>query len=152
MRQVLYRSLFLATLLWLVLLQPVVAQDFSQDRLDHIKMIFVPPMKGRLEHYLTNELVRWGHFQVTLNPHDAEALFSDTTDVSVRDFLADPPKIRTTRAKTRGTAFLIDMKTEKVLWSGAVKPSEPFFLGGDKSNRELAQQLVGLLKKDMKQK
>jgi hypothetical protein len=152
MTQLACRSLVLAILLSVILLGSEAAQDLPPGRLDQIKVIFVPPMKGRLEHYLTNEIVRWGHFQITLNPHDADAVFSDTTDVSIRDFLEDPPKIRTTRAKTRGTAFLIDVKDEKVLWSGVVKPSEPFFLGGDKSNHQLAQEIVELLKKDMKAK
>jgi hypothetical protein len=70
----------------------------------------------------------------------------------VKEFLQDPPKVRKTRAKTRGTAFVISMKTEKVLWSAAVKPSESFLLGGDKSNRELAQEIVGQLKKNLQSK
>ena len=115
-------------------------------------MIYVIPMQDRLEHFLTYEIVRWGYFQVTLNPHEADALLSDTTDVSVKELLEDPPKVRKTRARTRGTAFLINMKTEKVLWSAAVKPSEPFLLGGDKSSRQLAQEIVELLRKNLQPK
>jgi hypothetical protein len=51
-------------------------------RLDGVKIIYVIPMQDRLEHFLTYEIVRWKHFQVTLT-HEADALLSDTTDVNV---------------------------------------------------------------------
>jgi len=146
------RSLLFVGLLCAAFSLPIGASDSTRDKLDQTKIIFVIPMKDRLDHFLTHELVRWGYFQVTLNPHEADAALSDTTDVSVKEFLEDPPKVRKTKSRTRGTAFLIDMKTEKVLWSAAVKPSEAFILGGDKSNRELAQEIVGLLKKDLQPK
>ena len=44
---------------------------------------------------------------------------------------------------------LIDLKTEKVLWAVAKKPSEFFFLGGDKSTPELAEEIVGQMRKDL---
>jgi hypothetical protein len=109
-------------------------------------------MKDRLEHFLTNEIVKWGQFEVTLNPREADALLSDTTDVNVKELLSGQAKIRRTTARTRGTAFLIDMKTEKVLWSAAKKPLGSFLGGGDKSARELAQEIVGQLKKDVTKK
>ena len=52
--------------------------------LDGVRTIYVIPMKDRLEHFLTNELVKWGHFEVTLNPRQADALLSDTTDVDIK--------------------------------------------------------------------
>jgi hypothetical protein len=147
-----FSRILLLGLLCSSLSQPVEASDNTQDRLDQVKTIFVIPMKERLEHFLTHELVGWGYFQVTLNPHEADALLSDTTDVNVKELLQDPPKVRKTKARTRGTAFLINMKTEKVLWSAAIKPSESFLLGGDKSNRELAQEIVRELKKNSQPK
>ena len=123
-----------------------------ENKLDNVKTIYVVPMKDRLEHFLTNEIVKWGQFEVTLNPREADALLSDTTDVNVKELLSDQAKIRRTTARTRGTAFLIDMKTERVLWSAAKKPSGSFLAGGDKSARELAQEIVGQLKKDVGKK
>jgi hypothetical protein len=120
--------------------------------LNGVKTIYVIPMRDRLEHFLTNELVRWGHFEVTLNPRQADVLFSDTTEVDIKTLMMADAKIRKTTARTRGTAFLIDLKTERVLWSVAKKPSESFFLGGEKSTRELAEEIVGQLKKDMQGK
>ncbi|MCI0417752.1 MAG: hypothetical protein L0387_33260 [Acidobacteria bacterium] len=117
--------------------------------LDAAKAIYVIPMKDRLEHFLTNELVKWGRFEVTLNPRQADALLSDTTEVDIKQLMTPDAKIRKTSARTRGTAFLIDLKTERVLWSAAKKPSESFFLGGDKSTRELAEEIIDQLRKDM---
>src|SRR2546428_1203916 len=126
-----------------------IANEAVEKKLDNVKTIYVIPMKDRLEHFLTNEIVKWGQFEVTLNPREADVLLSDTTDVNVKELLSDSAKIRRTTSRTRGTAFLIDMKTEKVLWSAAKKPSGSFLGGGDKSARELAQEIVGQLKKDV---
>jgi hypothetical protein len=124
----------------------------SSGGLNGVRTIYVIPMKDRLEHFLTNELVKWGHFEVTINPRQADALLSDTTDVDIKTLMTADAKIRKTTARTRGTAFLIDLKTERVLWSAAKKPSESFLLGGVKSTRELAEEIVGQLRKDMQAK
>jgi hypothetical protein len=123
----------------------------TSSGLNGVRTIYVIPMKDRLEHFLTNELVKWGHFEVTINPRQADVLLSDTTEVDIKNLMTVDAKIRKTTARTRGTAFLIDLKTERVLWSAARKPSESFF-GGVKSNRELAEEIVGQLKKDMQGK
>ena len=126
------------------------APDLSPSTaLANVKFVYVIPMKDRLEHFLINELVRWGHFEVTLNPRQADALLSDTTEVDIRQLMIPDAKIRKTAARTRGTAFLIDMKNERVLWSTAKKPSDSFFLGGVKSSHELAEEIVAQLKKDL---
>ena len=124
----------------------------SSSALNGVRTIYVIPMKDRFEHFLTNELVKWGHFEVTLNPRQADALLSDTTEVDIKNLMTTEDKIRKTTARTRGTAFLIDLKTERVLWSAAKNPSESIFLGGMKSTRELAEEIVGQLKKDMQTK
>jgi hypothetical protein len=107
-------------------------------------------MKNRLEHFLTNELVRWGRYSVTLNPRQADAVLSDTTEIAMKDLMLPDAKIRKTTARTRGTAFLLDVKTEKVIWSVAKDPSQSFLLGGEKSTRELAKEIVQQLKEDLK--
>ena len=121
----------------------------SSGGLNSVRTIYVIPMKDRLEHFLTNELVKWGHFEVTINPRQADALLSDTTEVDIKTLMTADAKIRKTTARTRGTAFLIDLKTERVLWSAAKKPSESFFFGGVKSIRELAEEIVNQLRKDV---
>ena len=128
---------------------PTTSNASFSNALSGVRTIYVIPMKDRFEHFLTNELVQWGHFEVTLNPRQADALLSDTTEVDIKNLMTVDAKIRKTTARTRGTAFLIDLKTERVLWSAAKKPSESFFLGGTKSTRELAEEIIGQLRKDM---
>ena len=132
--------------------QPAAAPEPHADpaSLGSIKTIFVVPMKNRLEHFLTNELVRWGRYSVTLNPRQADAVLSDTTEIAMKDLMLPDAKIRKTTARTRGTAFLLDVRTEKVIWSVAKDPSQSFLLGGEKSTRELAKEIVQQLKEDLK--
>jgi hypothetical protein len=127
---------------------PVTPHD-ERRTLGTVKSIFVMPMKNRLEHFLTNEIVRWGRFEVTVNPHQADALLSDTTEVDIKELMSRDAKIRKTPARTRGTAFLIDLKTEKVLWSAAKKPATSFFLGGEKSTPELAHEIIAQMRRDL---
>ena len=129
-----------------------VPQPSSSRGLDGVRTIYVIPMKDRLEHFLTNELVKWGHFEVTINPRQADALLSDTTEVDIKNLMTADTKVRKTAARTRGTAFLIDLKTERVLWSVAKKPSDSFWMGGVKSVREIGEEIVSQLKKDMQGK
>ncbi|MBM3803734.1 MAG: hypothetical protein FJW26_15640 [Acidimicrobiia bacterium] len=117
--------------------------------LSGVRTIYVIPMRDRLEHFFTHELVKWGRFEVTINPRQADALLSDTTEVDLKQLMTPDAKIRKTAARTRGTAFLIDLKTERVLWSAARKPSDSFWMGGAKSVRELAEEIVGQLRKDV---
>ena len=138
-----YRNLHFFLFTYLFCSSILGGSEAAENKLDNVKTIYVVPMKDRLEHFLTNEIVKWGQFEVTLNPREADALLSDTTDVNVKELLSDQAKIRRTTARTRGTAFLID---------AAKKPSGSFLAGGDKSARELAQEIVGQLKKDVGKK
>jgi hypothetical protein len=69
----------------------------SSSALNGVRTIYVIPMKDRFEHFLTNELVRWGHFEVTLNPRQADALLSDTTEVDIKNLMTVDAKIRKPR-------------------------------------------------------
>lgn len=129
--------------------EPAPAAQHDQAGLAGVRTIFVMPMKNRLEHFLTHELVKWGRFDITVNPQQADAVMSDTTELDIKQLMSRDAKIRKTLARTRGTAFLIDLKTEKVVWAVAKKPSESFFLGGEKSTQELAKEIVGQLKRDL---
>ena len=116
--------------------------------LAQIKTIYVVPMRGGMDHFVTNELVKWGRFQVTLDPHQAEALFSDSTKVDINAIMNNPQKVPKALS-TRGTLFLINLRTGQVLWSVYKKPTEPYILGGDKSDPELAHDMIASLKKEI---
>ena len=135
-------------LLFLVTPSEMTAQGLEMQSLDQVKTIYVFSMRGGMTNYLTSELVRWGRFQVTLNPHQADALLSDSTKVDLKTLMVNPRASQKT-SSARGTLFLIDLRTENVIWATAKKPSESFFMGGDKSNPELAHELIMALRKDL---
>jgi hypothetical protein len=126
----------------------IVAQGPIAQTLAQTKTIYVVPMRGGMDHYLTNELVQWGRFQITVNPQQADALLSETTKVNIAAIMTDPQKVQKAFS-TKGTLFLIDPRTLQVLWSVYKKPNEPFILGGDKSNPELAHDMISALRKDL---
>ena len=134
--------------LLLVTASSIDAQGLETQNLAQVKTIYVFPMRGGMTNYVTSELVRWGRFQVTLNPHQADALLSDSTKVDLKTLMVDPKAPQKT-SSARGTLFLIDLKTENVIWAIAKNPSESFFMGGDKSNPELAHEMIMALRKDL---
>ena len=148
MREVVFRLPLVIIALLLAADSAISVQGPATQNLAHVKTIYVVPMKGGMNHYVTNELVQWGRFQVTLDPHQADALLSDTTKVDISAIMTDPKKLQKT-VSTRGTLFLIDLKTEKVIWTVYKKPYEPYILGGDKSSPELAHDMITALKKDL---
>ena len=147
MREVVFRVA--VAVISLLFASPVfVAQGPGTQSLAQTKIIYVVPMRGGLDHYVTNELVQWGRFQITVDPQQADALLSDTTKVNIRAIMTDPQKVQKAFS-TRGTLFLIDPRTLQVLWSVYKKPNEPFLFGGDKSNPDLAHDMILALRKDL---
>ncbi|MEW5977492.1 MAG: hypothetical protein AB1898_17000 [Acidobacteriota bacterium] len=122
----------------------------AQASLADVRIIYVVPMRQNMDQLLTSELVKWGHYQVTINPRQADAFLSDNTLVSIQEWLKQEAGARRTSSRLRGTAFLIDVRSEKVIWSTSKKPSGSFLSGGDKSNRELAAEIVDQLREDLK--
>jgi hypothetical protein len=126
-----------------------VADEPPKHSLDVVKVIYVMPMRNRMDHYLTAELVKWGHYQVTLNPKEADAIFSDVPQIDVKSLLEDPSKVTWASRASRGNGFLIDPKTEKVIWSASKDPSTSYlFYTEYKSVKGLAHEIIGQLKKD----
>jgi hypothetical protein len=133
------------------LLAPAVsmANDPPRPGLDAVKAIYVMPMKNRMDHYLTAELVKWGHYQVTLNPQQADAILSDVPQIDVKGLLQDPSKVTWASRASRGNSFLIDPKSEKVIWSASKDPSTSYLVYTEyKSVKDLAHEIIGQLKKD----
>lgn len=147
MREVAFR-IAVAVISLLFVAPVIVAQAPIAQTLAQTKTIYVVPMRGGMDHYLTNELVQWGRFQITVNPQQADALLSETTKVNIGALMTDPQKVQKAFS-TKGTLFLIDPRTHQVLWSVYKKPNEPFILGGDKSNPELAHDMISALRKDL---
>jgi hypothetical protein len=126
-----------------------VANEPPKPGLDTVKMIYVMPMKNRMDHYLTAELVKWGHYQITLNLQQADAILSDVPQIDVKGLLQDPSKVTWASRASRGNAFLIDPKSEKVIWSASKDLSTSYLVYTEyKSVKDLAHEIIEQLKKD----
>ena len=107
-----YRAILLfGTLLILFASSYAAAEEASQVHLNSVKVIYLIPMKDRVDHYLTAELVRWGQYEVTIDPHLADGILSDVPHIDLKGLMEDPPKIVRTSKASRGIAFLIDPKS-----------------------------------------
>ena len=127
-----------------------VAEETSQVHLDSVKVIYLIPMKDRMDHYLTAELVRWGQYEVTIDPHLADGILSDVPHIDLKSLMEDPPRIVRTSKAARGIAFLIDPKSEKLIWSTSKDTSTSYLVHTSyKSAKDLAHEIVEQMKKDV---
>jgi hypothetical protein len=114
-----------------------------------IQVIYIVPMRNKMEKYLARELTKWGRFQVTLKPKDANALLSDSPAINVEDILqAKTAAIRTNEGNP-GNMFLISCQTEKILWATREKASSLNPLAGPKTLDGLAEGIIGNLRHDV---
>ncbi len=129
---------------------PLTAQEkVPKLSLENVKVIYVMPMKDRMDHYLTSELVKWGRYEVTLNLRQADAILSDVPQIDVPALLEDPSKVTRASRTSRGTAFLIAPKSQKVIWSASKNPTVSYLVHTEyKTSKDLASELVEQMKKD----
>ena len=128
---------------------PAVEHTKPALTLNTVKVIYVIPMKDRMESYLTAELVKWGRYEVTINPQLADAIFSDVPQIDIKALLADPSKFNHPSKSPRGMAFMIDPRSEKVIWSTSKNLSTSYLIHTDyKSAKDLAHEIIKQLKED----
>ena len=141
---------FIGSLVILSAASLAVAEEVSPVHLDSVKVIYLMPMKDRMDHYLTAELVRWGQYEVTIDPHLADAIFSDVPQIDLKALMEDPPRFVRSFKASRGNAFLIDPRTEKMIWSTSKETSTSYlFHTSYKSPKDLAHEIVGQMKQDL---
>ena len=142
--------LLFGTLLVLFASSAAAAEEASQVHLNSVKVIYLIPMKDRMDHYLTTELVRWGQYQVTIDPHLADGILSDVPHIDLKGLMEDPPRIVRTSKASRGIAFLIDPKSENLIWSTSKDTSTSYLIHTSyKSAKDLAHEIVEQMKKDI---
>lgn len=114
-----------------------------------VQVIYVVPMKNKMERFLIRELAKWGRFQVTLKAGDADALLSDSPNINVQEILqGKAAAIRTNEGKP-GNVFLISRQTEKVLWATGESTTSHNPLAGPKTLEGLAEGMIGNLRHDV---
>jgi hypothetical protein len=69
-----------------------------------VKTIYLLPMSGGLDQYLTNWLTREGHFQVVTDPQDADAILTDRVGEAFESRMAAlyPPEKEEPKVETKG--------------------------------------------------
>lgn len=150
----------------------------SGQDLSSVHSVYLLPMGRGLDQHLANRLTQEHVFQVVTNPKMADAVFSDRIGVPFEEKLADlegnpepvsrtpkddeaanqqqanstpklsgPPQ-NSTFGGSKGTVFLVDPKTHRVLWSAYEPPRSS---SADNMNRT-ASDIVSRLKRDLKAK
>jgi hypothetical protein len=102
-----------------------------------------------MERFLAEELVRWGHFEVTVSPEKADAIMTETSAVKLADILKSDTRLYRTSEKSRGSMFLVNTASEKIIWGTTKKSSSSVPFSGSKSNQELAHEIIGQLRHDV---
>jgi hypothetical protein len=139
------------------------------SNLSSVQSVYIMPMSGGYHQHLANRLIRLGLFQVVADPHHADAILTDRLgeglearldvydtaskrreeaehppaegvkgDSSVT--LADRP-ITTSLSGGKGTLFLIDRKSRRLLWSTFEKPKNVTAKQLDRSAGRVADRI-----------
>ena len=122
----------------------------SNGNLSRVQSVYIMPMSGGYHQHLANRLIRLGLFQIVADPHRADAILTDRVGEGLearldvydaasqkRDAaehkgdepvkgeskvtLAERP-VTTSLSGGKGTLFLIDRKSRRLLWSTFEKP------------------------------
>jgi hypothetical protein len=98
-----------------------------------IHSIYLLPMAGALDQYLAARITRDHVMQVTVDPKSADAVLTDHLGAAFEqqlDLLTGKEKAKDAEthplfhaSSGRGTVFLVDAKSRRVLWSAYEKPS-----------------------------
>jgi hypothetical protein len=115
-----------------------------------VQTIYVLPMSGGLDLYVAEWLARGKTVHVTTNAKSADAILTDRLGESFEhkldqilakddddeedDQANGSNPARYNPGRNRGTVFLVDAKTRRVLWSDYEKP--PAYRSADKLNHE----------------
>ena len=118
---------------------------FAQPNADlgQVRSVYIMPMSGGYHQHLANRLIRLGLFQLVADPHHADAILTDrlgeglearldgydaasqkrdeTVKGDSKVTLAERP-ITTSLSGGKGTLFLVDRKSRRLLWSTFEKP------------------------------
>src|SRR5215469_16069149 len=114
---------------------PAQLTQASATQVSTVRSVYILPMAGGLDQYLAEHLTQTGAMQVVTDPKAADSFLTDhlgepfeqkiaefhqPADAAKNSNNAVHPSFRSTNSK--GTVFLVDAKSQKVLWSDYEKP------------------------------
>lgn len=124
-----------------------------------VQSVYLLPMSGGLEQYLANRLTGGGVFRVVTDPKLADAVFTDQLgeafEQTLTDLYAPPPAADTEKeekeekpvrhassfGRTKGTIFLVDLKSRAVIWSSYQKHGAATPNVMDRTASQIVQQI-----------
>jgi hypothetical protein len=129
-----------------------------------VDSVYLLPMSNGLDQHLANRLTASGVFRVVADPKQAQAVFTDKLGEAFEERLnalfpaaaekpsagekavqtAAPPASSFGRGK--GTIFLVDIGTRRVLWSTYEKPRNSSADEQDRTARRVVESLKSSLK------
>ena len=132
-----------------------------------VESVYLLPMSNGLDQHLANRLAASGLFRVVADPKQAQAVFTERLGEAFEErlktlFAPVEPKASSTEKKTdetaaprvssfgkgKGTIFLVDAASRRVLWSTYEKPRN----SSPQEQDRTAQRIVERLKTDLKLK
>lgn len=137
--------------------------------LGQVRSVYIMPMSGGYHQHLANRLIRLGLFQLVADPHRADAILTDRLGEGLearldvydaasqkRDAaehkgeeaakgeskvtLAERP-VTTSLSGGKGTLFLVDRKSRRLLWSIFEKPKDVTAKQLDRSASRVAERI-----------
>jgi hypothetical protein len=153
--------------LFVILLSSLTFGESGPDPRE-VKAVYLLPMGNGLDQYLADRLTREGLYTVVTDPAKADAIFTDRVGQSFEQAMKElyqPPAEETERDKfgasaepvhgasfkARGTVFLVDRASRKVMWSTFVPVSGTQPADVEKRARHIADALGKYLKHLAKQ-
>ena len=139
--------------------------------LNQVQSIYIMPMSGGYHQHLANRLIRLGLFQVVADPQRADAILTDRLGEGLearldgydavgrkreeaehkgdegakgdsKVTLAERP-VTTSLSGGKGTLFLVDRKTRRLLWSIFEKPKNTTAKELDRSAGRVSERVKG---------
>ena len=125
----------------ILLLATAVLAQTAMTNLADIRKIYIEPMPNNLNQYLTSEISKQfhGNLTVVLQKADADAIMKGVTAAS--------------QDTTVGTVQIVDLNGKTILWSGTANDGDKVFLSlNHRGEDKVAANLIGQLKKAMQGK
>jgi len=125
----------------MLLIATAVLAQTAMTNLADIRKIYIEPMPNNLNQYLTSEISKQfhGNLTVVLQQADADAIMKGVTAAA--------------QDTTIGTVQIVDLNGKTILWSGTAKDGDKVLLNlNHRGEDKVAANLVSQLKKAMQGK
>jgi len=134
---------------------PAQLTQASATQVSTVRSVYILPMAGGLDQYLAEHLTQTGAMQVVTDPKAAEAFLTDHLgepfEQKIAEFHQPADAAKNANAvhpsfhsnSSRGTIFVVDAKSQKVIWSDYEKPGSHDAATLNHVAAQIVQKMVG---------